>query len=195
MKRQGETKAAPRAADVDAGSCLLCGGVCEVEVVCFCASMSLIVCVGVWTHVLARFCVCARVCVCVCVCVCSLVCMCAHASVLYICLCACVSVLWPCGYEVPSWEEEWVHSSWLSGAGGHTGTQRGDERLLCRCHPLGFSGLASKCHVWQLARCCSPTSCWQRRLLKDARVGCKHRERPNGSNIKESCWLLSVIEH
>lgn len=33
MKRQGETKAAPRAADVDAGSCLLCGGVCELEVV------------------------------------------------------------------------------------------------------------------------------------------------------------------
>lgn len=33
MKRQGETKAAPRAADVDAGSCLLCGGVREVEVV------------------------------------------------------------------------------------------------------------------------------------------------------------------
>ena len=111
------------------------------------------------------------------------------------CLCVCVSALWPCGYEEPSWEEEWVHSSRLSGAGGHTGTQRGDERLLCRCHPLGFSGLASKCHVWQLARCCSPTSCWQKRLLKDARVGCKHRERPNGSNIKESCWLLSVIEH
>lgn len=39
MKRQGETKAAPRAADVDAGSCLLCGGVCEVEVVRFCASI------------------------------------------------------------------------------------------------------------------------------------------------------------
>lgn len=168
---RGETKAAPRAADVDAGSCLLCGGVCEVEVECFCVSMN--VCVGVWT----------RACKVVCVCV------------LYICLWACVLALWPSGYEEPSWEEEWVHSSWLSGAGGHTGTQRGDERPLCRCHPLGFSGLASKCHVWQLARCCSPTSCWQKRLLKDARVGCKHREHPNGSNIKESCWLLSVIEH
>lgn len=118
-----------------------------------------------------------------------------YVCVLYICLWACVLALWPSGYEEPSWEEEWVHSSWLSGAGGHTGTQRGDERPLCRCHPLGFSGLASKCHVWQLARCCSPTSCWQKRLLKDARVGCKHREHPNGSNIKESCWLLSVIEH
>lgn len=172
MKQQGETKAAPRAADVDAGSCLLCGGVCEEEVVRSGATMI----------------VCGRVNTCTCtvsVCV----------RVLYICLCACVSVLWPCGYEEPSWEEEWVHSSWLSGAGGHTGTQRGDERLLCRCHPLGFSGPASKCHVWQLARCCSPTSCWQKRLLKDARVGCKHREHPNGSNIKESCWLLSVIEH
>lgn len=177
MKQQGETKAAPRAADVDAGSCLLCGGVCEVERWCAFVWVWVWLCVGVWTHVLARLCVC--------VCFCTL----------YNCLCACASVLWPCGYEEPSWEEEWVHSSWLSGAGGHTGTQRGDERLLCRCHPLGFSGLASKCHVWQLARCCSPTSCWQRRLLKDARVGCKHRERPNGSNIKESCWLLSVIEH
>lgn len=131
------------------------------------------------------------VCGCMNTCTCTFLCV----RLLYICLCACVWVLWPCGYEEPSWEEEWVYSSWLSGAGGHTGTQRGDERLLCRCHPLGFSGLASKCHVWQLARCCSPTSCWQRRLLKDARVGCKHRERPNGSNIKESCWLLSVIEH
>lgn len=177
MKRHGETKATPRAADVDAGSCLLCGGVCEVEVACFCVSLWVCVwlCVGVWTCTYTTVRVCARA--------------------LYFCLCECVSKLWPCGYEEPSWEKEWAHSSWLSGAGGHTGTRCGDERLLCRCHPLGFSGLASKCHVWQLARCCSPTSCWQRRLLKDARVGCKHRERPNGSNIKESCWLLSVIEH
>lgn len=156
MKRRGETKAAPRAADVAAGSCLLCGGAVLISIVCGCS------------HTYSYPLMCVNICL--------------HARV-------------SGGYEEPSWEEEWTHSSWLSGAGGHTGTQRGDERLLCRCHPLGFSGPASKCHVWQLARCCSPTSCWQGRLLKDARVGHEHRERSNGSNIKESCWLLSVIQH
>lgn len=125
-----------------------------------------------------------------------IVCGCTHTySYPLMCVNICLHARVSGGYKEPSWEEEWAHSSWLSGAGGHTGTQRRDERLLCRCHPLGFSGPASKCHVWQLARCCSPTSCWQGRLLKDARVGREHRERPNGSNIKESCWLLSVIQH
>lgn len=107
----------------------------------------------------------------------------------------CVGVCGPRGYNVSSWEEERAHSSRLSGAVGHTGTRRGDERLRCRCRPLGFSGPASKCHVWQLARRCSPTSGWQNLFLKDARVGCKHGEHPDGSNIKESGWLLSVREH
>lgn len=42
MKRQGETKAAPRAADVDAGSCFSCEGV-KVEVTCFGVNMQVCV--------------------------------------------------------------------------------------------------------------------------------------------------------
>lgn len=82
MKRRGETKAAPRAADVDAGSCLLCGGVfCEVKVARFCASTIVCGCANTCTRfwcacVGARVggCVhcisacCARVFVCVCQC-------------------------------------------------------------------------------------------------------------------------------
>lgn len=45
----GETKAALRAADVDAGSCLLCGGVCEEEVVCFCVNVIVCGCVKACT--------------------------------------------------------------------------------------------------------------------------------------------------
>lgn len=57
MKRQRETKAAPRAADVDAGSCLLCGGVCAVEVLCLCASI--LVCVWVHEHMYLHVSACA----------------------------------------------------------------------------------------------------------------------------------------
>lgn len=56
VKRQGETKAAPRAADVDAGSCLLYGDVCEVEVECFCVSMIVCGCVNTCACKVVRVC-------------------------------------------------------------------------------------------------------------------------------------------
>ena len=84
MKRQGETKAAPRAADVDAGSCLLCGGVCEVEVVAFFASIHDCVfdCVWVYKHMYSHVFLCACV-----VCTCTVylsVCVCVSAAALWL---------------------------------------------------------------------------------------------------------------
>lgn len=77
MKRQGETKAAPRAADVDAGSCLLCGGLWGRGGVLFCVSVyeCVFVCVGVRNTCTQILCVC--VCVCkYCISVCIYVCHC-----------------------------------------------------------------------------------------------------------------------
>lgn len=73
MKQQGVggrgTKAEPRTADVDAASCLLCGGVCEVDVVHFCLSIIVCRCQKAYLHISARvYCVlCASVSVSMCV--------------------------------------------------------------------------------------------------------------------------------
>ena len=50
--------------------------------------------------------------------------------------------------------------------------RQGDERLLHRCHLLGFSGLASKCHVWQLVHCTHSHQLLAERFLKDAKDAC-----------------------
>jgi hypothetical protein len=62
------------------------------SVICTCVATN---CVGVYTKLLVRACVCVRACMCVCVCVCACVYVCMYVCMrkgVHACMCACVCV-------------------------------------------------------------------------------------------------------